>query len=63
MTRLSRFLSELLPIEEYVDVGDNTHGIVHIQGETQIAVGALEFDHETGYFSGTPVVVEPAVNP
>ncbi len=70
MTRLSRFLSELLPIEGYDDSTGRTddrpgrtHGIVHVQGETQIAVGALGFDHETGEFWGLPVFAEPPEHP
>ena len=70
MTRLSRFLSELLPIEGYDnstgrtdDRPGRTHGIVHVQGETQIAVGALGFDHETGEFWAVPVFVQPPEHP
>ena len=63
MARLSRFLSELLPIEDYANRHGVTYGIVRIQGETWIAVGALGFDHETGEFWGLPVFAEPPEHP
>ncbi len=63
MARLSRFLSELLPIEDYANRRGETYGIVRIQGETWIAVGALGFDHETGEFWGLPVFGEPPEHP
>lgn len=63
MARLSRFLSELLPIEDYANRSGETHGIVRFQGETWIAVGALGFNHETGEFWGLPVFAEPPEHP
>ena len=63
MTRLSRFLTELVPIEGYYPVEDAPFGLVEVQGATQIAVGALEFDHDTGFFQGAPVFVQPPEHP
>lgn len=57
--RLSRFLSELVTLEDEVfnHLG-NVSGVMRITGETSIAVGALEFNYRTGRFRSTPVVVE-----
>ena len=60
MHRMSRFLSELVPLEEYDAPSGGIGGLVHIQGETQIAVGALNFSRETGFFGGAPVSAEPS---
>lgn len=55
MHRMSRFLSELVPLDEYDVPSDGIGGLVHIQGETQIAVGALNFSRKTRFFCGIPV--------
>ncbi len=59
MSRLSRFLSELIPLEESVGNPHHFGGIVRIIGESRIAVGALGFSHETGDIRHVPVVAEP----
>ena len=60
MHRMSRFLSELVPLEEYDAPSSGIGGLVHIQGETQIAVGTLNFFRETRFFGGIPVGTEPS---
>ena len=55
MSRLSRFLSELVRVDGYDPPSTGIHGLVHVQGETRIAVGALNFSRKTGFFSGIPV--------
>lgn len=60
MSRLSRFLSELIPLEESVDNPHDVGGIIRIVGESLIAVGDLRFSHETGDIWHVPVVAEPA---
>lgn len=59
MSRLSKFLSELIPLEESVGNPHHFGGIVRIFGQTRIAVGALGFSHETGDIRHVPVVAEP----
>ena len=59
MDRLSRFLSELLPLEESVGNPHDVGGIVRVVGKASIAVGALGFSHETGDIWNVPVVAEP----
>ena len=61
MGRLSRFLSELLPLEESVGNPHDVGGVVRIIGESLIAVGALGFSHETGEIWNIPVVAEPTL--
>lgn len=56
MHRMSRFLSELVVLEDGVE---DFNGVVQIQGEADIAVGALTFSHETGQFWSQPVSTEP----
>ena len=57
---LSRFLTELVPsAEDYVDEG-TVKGILQVSGETEIAVGALDYFRDTGRFRSVPVVVESA---
>ncbi len=57
--RLSRFLSELLPLEDEIfnHLG-HVSGVMRITGETSIAVGALDFNYRTERFRSTPVVAE-----
>ena len=56
MHRMSRFLSELVVLEDRVE---DFSGVVQIQGEADIAVGALTFSHETGQFWSQPVWSQP----
>lgn len=61
--KLSRFLSELVPLEENPDLtttaeGIRINGVVRIQGESVIAVGALWFSRATQWFSSTLVRAE-----
>ena len=60
--RLSRFLSELVPLEEVISLEDyrysNVYGMARVVGEAELAVGALDFGHKTGRFAGVPVVAE-----
>ena len=59
--RLSQFLSEFVPLEEalpYQEYGW-VSGVVRVVGEADIAVGALDFNHGTGRFTGVPVSAEP----
>ena len=60
MNRLSRFLSELVPLGDYADNSGNISGLVHVQRGTQIAVGALNFSRDTEFFGGIPVSAEPS---
>ena len=46
MHRLSRFLSELIPLSE----SESISGPVHVEGESLIAVDALEVSHKTSLF-------------
>ncbi len=59
MDRLSRFISELLPLEESVGNPRDVGGIIRVAGESRIAVGALGFSHGTGKIWHVPVVAEP----
>ena len=59
---LSRFLSELVPVDEHLDHRDKElgrvgfiRGLVEVSGETEIAVGALDFFRESGRFRSVPV--------
>lgn len=62
---LSRFLSELVPVDEHLDHRDKElgrvgfiRGLVEVSGETVIAVGALDFFRESGRFRSVPVSYE-----
>ena len=56
---LSRFLTELVPsVEDYVDEG-TIKGILQVSGETDLAVGALDYFRDTGRFRSVPVAVDP----
>lgn len=58
MHRMSRFLSELVPAAREKTQAEccQAYGVIHIQGESLIAVGALEFFWETGHFRSVPIV-------
>ena len=56
---LSRFLTELVPqILTYANEAGSIGGLLKISGDTEIAVGALDYYRETGRFKSVPVVVE-----
>lgn len=59
--RLSQFLSEFVDLEEVLPFQDHdwVQGVVRVIGEADIAVGALDFNHGTGRFTGVPVSAEP----
>ena len=57
--RLSRFISELLPLEDEVEDPWHVIGSVRVRGETVIAVNALNFYWKTGNFVSVPVVAVP----
>lgn len=59
MHRMSRFLAELVPIREKFPEEFSLRGVVRIEGETEIAVAALQYYWNIPYFRGIPVSAEP----
>ena len=58
MHRVSRFLAELVPIGEKYPEEQYLRGVVRIEGETEIAVAALQYFWGPPLFWGIPVVAE-----
>ena len=58
---LSRFLTELVPpIVNYANEG-YIRGLLKVSGETEIAVGALDYFRDTGRFRSVPVISKSVV--
>ena len=56
---LSRFVTELVPqVSTYANEAGSIGGLLKISGDTEIAVGALDYYRESGRFKSVPVFSE-----